>query len=201
MVWWWQQRPLARRASVYRSKSDFSSIILDVMLPGVDGFEVLKRIRQRSNTPVLMLTTRGGRGTAYKDYKAERMTTCRNSFEPDELVARIRSILEKSVSHPGNGPPDRRGRYSRDERERSVTVGPSSVDFTGAEFQLLRLLMESPGKPLSRGNCAQVFGRIRHLSSIAASITWVATSARNWAIIPTAPSESEEFATWAMPTS
>ena len=140
-------------------QKQFQLIILDVMLPGVDGFEVLKRIRQRSNVPVLMLTTRGAARDRIQGLQSGADDYLPKPFEPDELVARIRSILRRAyptqtTAHLIVGD------VTLDESERSVTVGPCSVDFTGAEFQLLRLLMQSPGKPLSREELVpQIFGR------------------------------------------
>lgn len=138
----------------------FQLVILDVMLPGINGFEVLKRIRQRSNVPVLMLTTRGAARDRIQGLQSGADDYLPKPFEPEELIARIRSILRRA--YPSTPILARLvvGDVTLDEAERSVTVGSSSVDLTGAEFYLLRLLLETPGRPLSREELVpQIFGR------------------------------------------
>src|SRR5580698_5084300 len=74
----------------------FQLIILDVMLPGMNGFEVLKRIRQRSNVPVLMLTTRGAARDRIQGLQGGADDYLAKPFQPEELIARIRSILRRA---------------------------------------------------------------------------------------------------------
>jgi two-component system, OmpR family, response regulator CpxR len=137
----------------------FQLVILDVMLPGMNGFEVLRRIRQRSNVPVLMLTTRGAARDRIHGLQSGADDYLPKPFEPEELIARIRSILRRAypretMAHLVVGD------ITLDESERSVTVRSDEVDLTGAEFHLLRLLLESPGKPLTREELVpQIFGR------------------------------------------
>jgi two-component system, OmpR family, response regulator CpxR len=137
----------------------FLLIILDVMLPGIDGFEVLKRLRRSSNTPVLMLTTRDatmdrvhGLESGADDYLAK-------PFQPEELVARIKSILRRVYPREG-APRCTLGDITVDGLERSVTLNNQRLDLTGAEFNLLRLLLANPGDPLSREELIpRIFGR------------------------------------------
>jgi two-component system response regulator CpxR len=137
----------------------FLLIILDVMLPGIDGFEVLQRLRRSSNTPILMLTTRGaamdrvhGLESGADDYLAK-------PFQPEELVARIKSILRR-VYPKDDAPRSTLGDLTIDELERSVTLGNRRLDLTGAEFHLLKLLLNHPGDPLSREELIPcIFGR------------------------------------------
>jgi two-component system response regulator CpxR len=130
-------------------QSYFTLIILDVMLPGIDGFEALKRIRDLSSIPILMLTTRG----AAKDriYGLERGADdyLPKPFQPEELLARIRSILRRLHPRQANGSITS-GDIGLNESERSVTVGGRPVDLTGAEFHLLKLLISQPGVPFAR---------------------------------------------------
>jgi two-component system response regulator CpxR len=137
----------------------FQLVILDVMLPGINGFEVLKRIRQSSNVPVLMLTTRGAARDRIQGLQSGADDYLPKPFEPEELIARIRSILRRAYPRETMAHLEV-GDITLDERERSVTVGSALVDLTGAEFHLLRLLLESPGRPLSREELVpQIFGR------------------------------------------
>jgi DNA-binding response OmpR family regulator len=137
----------------------FMLIVLDVMLPGIDGFEVLKRLRQTSKTPILMLTTRGaamdrvhGLENGADDYLAK-------PFQPEELVARIKTILRR-VFPKDDAAKLMLGDVTVDELERSVLLGDVPIEMTGAEFHLLRLLISHPGDPMSREELIpRIFGR------------------------------------------
>ena len=137
----------------------FHLIILDIMLPRMDGFEVLKRVRQRSNTPVLMLTTRGATRDRVHGLQIGADDYLPKPFQPEELMARIQSILRRSYPQP------RAARLTIDDLEldeagRLVTVRGRPVELTGAEFHLLRLLMEQPGIALPREELvAKIFDR------------------------------------------
>ncbi len=125
-------------------------IILDVMLPGIDGFEILRRLREKSRVPVLMLTARGedvdrivGLELGADDYLPK-------PFNPHELSARIRAILRRTE---GRGP--ERGRVevngvALDPASRQVTVAGEPVELTTLEFDILEILMRAAGRVLSR---------------------------------------------------
>lgn len=124
-------------------------VILDVMLPGMDGFEVCKAIRRESTVPIVMLTARGevmdrivGLELGADDYLAK-------PFEPRELVARIQSVLRR---HAGAAAPEtlRRGRLTVDTARRAVLLDGVPVELTTTEFEVLALLVRHPGKVLSR---------------------------------------------------
>jgi DNA-binding response OmpR family regulator len=124
-------------------------VILDVMLPGMDGFEVCRAIRKESAVPIIMLTARGevtdrivGLELGADDYVPK-------PFEPRELVARIQSVLRR---HAGAGQPEvmRCGRLTVDAGRRSVLLDGTPVDLTTTEFEVLALLVRHPGKVLSR---------------------------------------------------
>jgi two-component system response regulator CpxR len=137
----------------------FQLIILDVMMPGIDGFEVLKRLRSSSNIPVLMLTTRGAAMDRVQGLEDGADDYLAKPFQPEELIARIKSILRR-VS-----PKDVASKLSIadltvDETERSVEVSNERIELTGAEFTLLKLLMTNPGDPLPRQELIpRLFGR------------------------------------------
>ncbi len=137
----------------------FHLIILDVMLPRMDGFEVLKRIRQRSNIPVLMLTTRGATKDRVQGLQGGADDYLPKPFQPEELVARIRSILRRA--YPTQVSAHLKiGDVTLDEMQRVVTVGECSVELTGAEFHLLLLLLSNPGVALTREQLVpQIFDR------------------------------------------
>jgi two-component system response regulator CpxR len=128
----------------------FDLIVLDVMLPGLDGFEILRRLRAESRIPVLMLTARGddmdriaGLEMGADDYLAK-------PFNPRELVARIRSILRRLERPPSpEGPLEVNG-VRIDPGAREVSVGGRKIEVTTFEFDILELLMRSAGKVVSR---------------------------------------------------
>ncbi len=126
-------------------------VVLDVMLPGLDGFEILRRIRQTSKVPVIMLTARGedvdrivGLELGADDYLPK-------PFNPRELAARIRAVLRRYEPRPANNT----GRLevngiALDPGTRQVFSGGKPVDLTTFEFDILELLMRSAGRVLSR---------------------------------------------------
>jgi two-component system, OmpR family, response regulator CpxR len=126
-------------------------VVLDVMLPGIDGFEILRRLRTISHVPVIMLTARGedvdriiGLELGADDYLPK-------PFNPRELVARIRAILRRYElrSAPPGGRIEVSG-IALDPGTREVTVNGKAVEFTTFEFDILELLMRNAGRVLSR---------------------------------------------------
>ena len=126
-------------------------LVLDVMLPGIDGFEILRRLRAESKVPVIMLTARGedvdriiGLELGADDYLPK-------PFNPKELVARIRSVLRRYEARPAavSGRMEAAG-IVLDPGARTVTVNAKAVDLTTFEFDILEMLMRSAGKVLSR---------------------------------------------------
>jgi two-component system, OmpR family, response regulator CpxR len=137
----------------------FLLIILDVMMPGIDGFEVLKRLRRSSSIPILMLTTRGAAMDRIQGLEGGADDYLAKPFQPEELVARIKSILRRV--YPNESLPKlTAGDLVMDEAERSVSINEQRLELTGAEFNLLKLLLVHPGDPLSREELIpQIFGR------------------------------------------
>jgi len=137
----------------------FVLIILDVMLPRMDGFEALKRIRQSFDTPVLVLTTRGASEDRIFGLQSGADDYLPKPFKPEELLARMRSILRRTQPKPE---PTQLivGDVILNEMERSVMVLKRPVELTGAEFHLLKLLLSHPGVPLAREELvSRIFGR------------------------------------------
>ncbi|MBN8707609.1 MAG: response regulator transcription factor [Bacteroidetes bacterium] len=124
-------------------------VILDVMLPGMDGFEVCKTIRKTSAVPVIMLTARGdvmdrivGLEIGADDYLPK-------PFEPRELVARIQTVLRRQPELQV-GEILKSGPIEADIVRREARLAGEFLDLTTAEFDLLVLLMKQPGKVFSR---------------------------------------------------
>jgi two-component system, OmpR family, response regulator CpxR len=126
-------------------------VILDVMLPGLDGFEILRRLRQQSKVPVIMLTARGedvdrivGLELGADDYLPK-------PFNPRELAARIRAIQRRYEPRPASGSPriEVNG-VLLDPGTREVMTNGQKVDLTTFEFDILEMLMRAAGRVLSR---------------------------------------------------
>ncbi len=127
----------------------FDAVILDVMLPDIDGFEVCRTIRTRAETPILMLTARGeemdrivGLEIGADDYLAK-------PFSPRELQARIRAILRRSRA-PAAGAALRFGRLAIDRESRTVRVDGEEKIITSYQFDLLAALADNAGRVLNR---------------------------------------------------
>jgi two-component system response regulator CpxR len=137
---------------------DYSLIMLDVMMPDTDGFGVLRRIRQRSRTPVLMLTARGDTHDRIRGLEMGADDYLPKPFDPAELVARIRAILRRSA--PIISPAITIGDVELDSGTRSVRRSGRPVDLTTVEFDLLAALMRVAGSTVSREDLVRnVLGR------------------------------------------
>lgn len=133
--------------------NEFALVLLDVMLPGSNGFEILRRLRSDSNVPVLMLTARGddvdrivGLEIGADDYLAK-------PFNPRELVARIRAILRRAAAHSATADGGRLlavGDVELDSGARVVRRNGKEVRLTAVEFEVLERLLRAAGTVLSR---------------------------------------------------
>ena len=144
----------------------YDLIILDVMLPGCNGFEVLKKIRRQSGVPVLMLTARGDEVDRIVGLEIGADDYLGKPFNPRELVARIRAIFRRTQSKDGNpGTADEPSKWCVDDIEmecstRRVLKKGREIDLTAVEFNLLKVLLQSAGSVVSRESLNQeVLGR------------------------------------------
>jgi DNA-binding response OmpR family regulator len=148
-------------AGVERALSEnYSLIMLDVMLPDSDGFEVLRRIRQHSRTPVLMLTARGDTRDRIRGLELGADDYLPKPFEPAELAARIRAILRRSAPQLPPAAALRIGDIQLDGGTRTVRRNGAAVELTTVEFDLAAALMRVAGSTVSRQDLVRnVLGR------------------------------------------
>src|SRR5256885_17048030 len=140
---------------------DHLLVVLDVLLPKMNGFDVLRRMRSTSRMPVLLLTARGedvdrivGLEIGADDYLPK-------PFHPRELVARIRAILRRTHAPATEEAPERQmgllqvGDVELDRGTRSATRGKRAIELTALEFDILRHLLENAGRVVSRDKLAE----------------------------------------------
>ena len=129
----------------FAERYPFDLLLLDIGLPGVDGFEVLRRVRERDPvTPIIMLTARTGVEDIVAGLDGGANDYLPKPFRVDELLARIRSSLRDAstvLSH---------GDLSLDLRARTATIATGVVELSAREFSLAEEFLRHPGEPLSR---------------------------------------------------
>jgi len=126
-------------------------LVLDLMLPGIDGFEVCRRVRERGQTPVIMLTARGdevdkllGLGLGADDYVTK-------PFSPREVAARVTAVLRRAAPRPpGEAESIRSGDLRINPVTRTAEDRRGAIDLTAREFDLLLHLARHPGQVFTR---------------------------------------------------
>lgn len=140
------------------AKDAFDAVLLDLMMPGMDGLEVLKRLRQKSNLPVIMLTAKGDETDRVVGLELGADDYLPKPFSPRELLARLRAVLRR-----GQGPVASERIALRDVMidvaAREVRVHGKAVELTGLEFDLLLALMRRAGRVVPRDALLSAAGR------------------------------------------
>jgi len=127
-------------------------IVLDLMLPGVDGLDVCRQVRATGATPIIMLTAKGHEADRIVGLELGADDYVVKPFSPRELVARVRSVLRRSAAGDGQRPgPLRAGDVVVDPATRDVTVAGRPVSLTVREFDLLAFLVHHPRQVFTRG--------------------------------------------------
>lgn len=133
-------------------------IVLDLMLPGVNGLDVLRRVRARSDVPVIMLTARAEESDRVAGLELGADDYVVKPFSPRELAARVNGVLRRSVGrHTASSAPIVHGGLTIEPLSRQVTLDGRVVEFTPKEFDVLAFLASSP---------RQVFSRAQLLESV-----------------------------------
>lgn len=137
------------------AKSRYDLIILDIMMPGMSGLDVLRELRGEHDVPVIMLTARGddvdriiGLEFGADDYLPK-------PFNPRELTARIKAILRRASLAPQKTEDVAAGMLRLEPRTRSVYVGDERLRTTGTEYEILRCLLESPGEVVTKDTLSE----------------------------------------------
>jgi DNA-binding response OmpR family regulator len=129
----------------------YDLIILDVMLPVIDGFELLQRLRRRKDLPVIMLTARVQQQDRIHGLDSGADDYLPKPFDPDELLARIRAVLRRSESLKRAESDDIViGNIRVNPTTREAWLSDEPVELTATEFDLLEMLMRSTGRVVSR---------------------------------------------------
>src|SRR6476646_9683816 len=137
-------------------------VVLDVMLPGTNGFDVLRRIRAKSRIPVLMFTARGDDVDRIVGLEIGADDYLPKPFNPRELVARIRAVLRRAQPESANIPREliSVGDIEMDSNTRNVRRAGEVVELTGVEYDLLEILLRNAGQIVKREELVkEVLGR------------------------------------------
>jgi two-component system response regulator CpxR len=139
----------------------FDLILLDVMLPGLDGFEVLTQLRRRSAVPVIMLTARGAQEDRVIGLNAGADDYLSKPFGPEELAARIAAVLRRSrLTLSTKHEQVSVGRLRLSAATRRAWVADSPIDVTATEFDILDLLVRAAGRTVTRDEvCGMLYQR------------------------------------------
>ena len=137
-----------------RDESEFSLLILDIGLPGIDGLEICRRLRQKSSIPIIMLTAASddldrilGLELGADDYLGK-------PFNPRELLARIKALLRRTQTDPEEESSD--DQIEINYAARKASIAGSELELTGAEFDLLCVFQKNIGTVLSRNEIGEL---------------------------------------------
>ena len=139
----------AEALDVFFENNDIALVILDVMMPKLNGYEVLKEIRSYSKVPVVMLTARGEEHDELKGFELGVDEYISKPFSPKILVARVQALLRRNAGSEGDEILEAGG-IVLDKSAHTVTIDGNDIDLSYKEFELLAYFMENKGLALSR---------------------------------------------------
>jgi len=152
--------PDARRGLAALARERYDAVVLDVMLPDLDGFEVCRRVRAASDVPVLMLTARGDPEDRVVGLELGADDYLPKPFDPRELLARLRAITRRRAGGiAGPAPALRFGRLEIAPEARQLRRDGEPVPLTGYQFDILLLLARNAGRVMSRD---AILERLKH---------------------------------------
>lgn len=134
-------------------------VVLDVMMPGIDGWEVCRRLRERSNVPIIMLTAKGEEIDKLRGFRLGVDDYVTKPFSFAELTARVGAVLARAVLAPGSIHRATSGDLSIDFDQHRVTLAGRSIDLTPTEYRLLETLARHAHRTVSAEQLlAEVWG-------------------------------------------
>ena len=137
-----------RVACEYAESSAYDAIILDVMMPRMDGFTALRRMRERGDkTPIMMLTARGETRDRIEGFDSGADDYLPKPFDPDELLSRVRAMLRRSDAYRPSVLTF--GDLTLDPGSGELSCGKERIRLSGREYQLMELFLRSPGRLFS----------------------------------------------------
>ncbi len=137
--------------NIFTSTNDISLIIMDVMMPKMDGYETSEEIRKLSDVPIMMLTAKSEEKDELRGFEIGVDEYITKPFNPNILVARVEAILRRTASESGDSI-IQAGGVVLDKTGHTVTVDGESIDLSFKEFELLEYFMTNQGRALSREN-------------------------------------------------
>ena len=129
----------------FKTNSDYSIIILDLMLPFMDGFDLFNKLKEIKNIPIIISTARGDIGNKIHGFELGADDYLAKPYEPRELVLRIESILKRNSTKSF-----KIGDFTIDKDNRTVLIDDYAIDFTKIEFEIFIYLVENKNKISSR---------------------------------------------------
>ena len=129
----------------FKLNSDYSIIILDLMLPFMDGFDLFNKLKEIKNIPIIISTARGDIGNKIHGFELGADDYLAKPYEPRELVLRIESILKRNLTKSF-----KIGDFTIDKDNRTVLIDDYAIDFTKIEFEIFIYLVENKNKLCSR---------------------------------------------------
>ena len=129
----------------FKLNSDYSIIILDLMLPFMDGFDLFNKLKEIKNIPIIISTARGDIGNKIHGFELGADDYLAKPYEPRELVLRIESILKRNSTKSF-----KLGDFTIDKDNRTVLIDDYAIDFTKIEFEIFIYLIENQNKISSR---------------------------------------------------
>ena len=146
-----------RVACEYAESSAYDAIILDVMMPRMDGFTALRRMRERGDkTPIMMLTARGETRDRIEGFDSGADDYLPKPFDPDELLARVRAMLRRSEAYRPSVLTF--GDLTLDPGSGELSCGKESIRLSGREYQLMELFLRAPGMLFSAERLMEKIG-------------------------------------------
>lgn len=151
-----------REALTVAQKEKPDLIVLDVMMPEMDGYEFMRQHRAETNTPIIMLTARVDDDEKVIGLEVGADDYMTKPFRPRELVARVRALLRRAGEQEPTAKVIKAAGIVLDRESRTVNVASKSVDLTPSEFDILTALMSSPGRVYSRLDLLDIIQGIRY---------------------------------------